>query len=100
MRPGKKSAILLVLSHYAQCWIAQGPGLLWERACSRCRPLGLSDRPSGCYREQARSHSKGGGLQMQRMPQRAQRRFLHGFTQGRVGVDGAGDVFQAGAHFQ
>ena len=41
-----------------------------------------------------------GGLQVQRMPQRTQRRFLHGFAQGRVRVDGAGDVFQAGAHFQ
>ena len=37
---------------------------------------------------------------MQRMPQRTQRRFLHRFAQRRMGVDGAGDVFQSGAHFQ
>ena len=34
------------------------------------------------------------------MPQRTQRGFLHGFAQGRVSVDGAGDVFQASPHFQ
>ena len=34
-------------------------------------------------------------LHMQRMPQRPQRRFLDRLTQGRVGVDGAGYVFQA-----
>ena len=39
-------------------------------------------------------------LQVQRVAQRPQRRFLHRFTQGRVGVDGAGHVFQACAHFQ
>jgi len=37
---------------------------------------------------------------VQGMPQRAQRSFLHRFAEGRVGVDGAGDVFQASAHFQ
>jgi hypothetical protein len=39
-------------------------------------------------------------LNMQRMPQRPQRRLLHGLTQCRVGVDGAGHVFQRRAHLQ
>ena len=37
---------------------------------------------------------------MQRMPQCAQRGFLHCLAQGRVGVDGASNVLQARTHFQ
>ena len=68
------------------------------RACPRWQRRGFPDRPRCPHREQARSHSEG-DLQVQRMPQCAQGGFLHGFTQCRVGVNGAGNVFQAGAHF-
>ena len=37
---------------------------------------------------------------VQRVAERPQRCFLHGFTQCRMGVDGGGNVFQAGTHFQ
>ena len=69
-----------------------------SRACPRWHRRGFPDRPRCPHREQARSHSEG-DLQVQRMPQCAQGGFLHGFTQCRVGVNGAGNVFQAGAHF-
>ncbi|WP_414908412.1 alginate biosynthesis TPR repeat lipoprotein AlgK [Pseudomonas sp. IT-P253] len=36
--------------------ILNTPQTLWERACSRRGPLGLSDAPSRSLREQARSH--------------------------------------------
>ncbi len=35
---------------------------------------------------------------VQGVSQRAQGGFLDRFAEGRMGVDGAGDVFQAGAH--
>ena len=70
-----------------------------SRACPRWHRRGLPDRPRCPHREQARSHSEG-DLHVQRMPQRTHSGFLHGFTQGRVRVNGAGDVFQAGTHFQ
>ena len=69
-----------------------------SRACPRWHRRGVPDRPRCPHREQALSHSEG-DLQVQRMPQCAQGGFLHGFTQCRVGVNGAGNVFQAGAHF-
>src|SRR5688572_21231411 len=37
-------------------------------------------------------------LDVQGVAERAQGSFLDGFAEGRVGVDGAADVFQAGAH--
>ena len=69
-----------------------------SRACPRWHRRGFPDRPRCPHREQARSHSEG-DLHVQRMPQCAQGGFLHGFTQCRVGVNGACNVFQAGAHF-
>ena len=37
---------------------------------------------------------------MQRLPQRPQRRLLHRLAQGRMRVDGVGDVFQLRAHLE
>ena len=37
-------------------------------------------------------------LNMQSMPQRPQRGFMHCFTQRRMRVNGAGHIFQAGTH--
>ena len=39
-------------------------------------------------------------LQVQRVAEGSQRRFLYRFAECRMRVDGAGNVFQPGAHFQ
>ena len=45
------------------------PHYLWELACLRCKHCGLSVKPQGCHRGQARSHKGWGGeLQIARAP--------------------------------
>ncbi|PRW97315.1 hypothetical protein C7A07_16985 [Pseudomonas fragi] len=38
------------------------PHYLWELACLRCKHCGLSVKPQGCHRGQARSHKGWGGI--------------------------------------
>ena len=45
--------------------IARAPLCLWELACLRCQHCGLSVKPQGCHRGQARSHKGRSGFQPQ-----------------------------------
>ena len=49
--------------------IVRAPLCLWELACLRCKHCGLSVKPQGCHRGQARSYKGWGGeLQIARAP--------------------------------
>ncbi len=61
-----------------------------------------NDRQEACNDEtEARSDMQifASVSDMQRVAESAKRRFLHRLSQRRMGMDGAGDIFQAGAHF-
>ena len=60
-RDGKKGLATLCIGGGQGVALAierESPHTLWERACSRCRLLGLSVKPRGYHREQARSHTE------------------------------------------
>ncbi|MCY1180684.1 hypothetical protein D9M73_211450 [compost metagenome] len=56
--------------------------------------------PQRLSAQRAKSASAASVSDMQGVAQRAQGGFLHRFTQRGVGMNGAGHIFQARAHFQ